>query len=89
MDKINEEKAKNNLIKKLFPHFPTTEKEVDEFEKNNDVENIKLPESIKFQHGINCIKELHNTKGHLHSSDDDTAYYVDSQKYCGRCHSVL
>jgi hypothetical protein len=52
MDKINEEKAKENLInllfpKLLFPKFPTTDEEIDEFEKENDINSVELPECLK------------------------------------------
>jgi hypothetical protein len=80
MEKISEEKAKEKLLKEVFPKFPTTEKEVEEFEKNNDIENIELPEKLKnpseiLKNGYICIKhkklpnayEFHNLKtGHCY-----------------------
>ena len=40
-------KAIQNLIGKIFPRFPQTDKEVDEFEKTNDIGSIKLPDRLK------------------------------------------
>ena len=41
-------------------------------------------------HGVNCDKVLHgNDAGHLHGENDDSPYFVDGCKYCGRCHESL
>jgi hypothetical protein len=42
-------------------------------------------------HGINCEKKPHFSSrgGYLHSEDDDTPYFVDGVRYCGRCHEAL
>ncbi|MFA5380222.1 MAG: hypothetical protein WC455_30955 [Dehalococcoidia bacterium] len=40
-------------------------------------------------HGKTCRKAPHVGEGHLHGEDDDTPYYVDNVKYCGRCHMAI
>jgi len=37
-----------------------------------------------------CEKVPHEQRGgYLHAEDDDTPYYVDGLRYCGRCHHFL
>lgn len=39
---------------------------------------------------MRCRKEPHEARGgYLHAEDDDTPYYVDGLRYCGRCHHFL
>ncbi len=42
-------------------------------------------------HGVDCQKVSHatHTRGWQHASDDDSPYFVDNVKYCGRCHQAL
>jgi hypothetical protein len=42
-------------------------------------------------HGVGrCQKVEHDGRtGHLHDSEDDSPYVVDSLRYCGRCHWFL
>ncbi len=40
-------------------------------------------------HGVNCVKVRHTGSGWEHAGDDDTPYFVDNAKYCGRCHYCI
>jgi len=40
-------------------------------------------------HGVNCVKVIHNSSGFLHGEDDDRPYDVDGVVYCGRCHEFI
>ncbi len=35
---------------------------------------------------LTCQKMTHLGVGYMHDEDDDTPYFVDGVKYCGRCH---
>lgn len=43
------------------------------------------------QHGVDCAEAHHepNTSGYLHQSGDNSPYYVDGVRYCGRCHEYF
>lgn len=46
--------------------------------------------AVMVQHGVSCKKEPHcASTGYLHTEADDSPYYVDGVKYCGRCHVYL
>lgn len=40
-------------------------------------------------HGKNCAKIVHaQGAGYLHGENDNSPYYVDGVRYCGRCHHL-
>jgi hypothetical protein len=62
-----------------------------------DIESLTLwvgpllpPDTTEPAPMMRCRKEPHEARGgYLHAEDDDTPYYVDGLRYCGRCHHFL
>lgn len=46
---------------------------------------------VFIRHGYNCPKKPHapGCTGYMHDENDDRAYDVDGETYCGRCHVWL
>ena len=60
-----------------------------QFAKELLVKLVAEQEGQPVIHGVNCEKVEHAGHWMYHDNEDDSHYYYDQIKYCGRCHEKL